>query len=237
MITEKQEPTRADIEKARRKLDQKVAGGVLVRVDGTRGGASDGQKGGTPAAWFLCDREPVVNQSRVIHEICKAAGQINHGTFTPRSVTEINHGQSRPTPENRETAGRSITRTNHDHSRAPSPSSFVFLSSLEERNVSEGTGLSSRHQSTPFRRDARAPALPGAKCRGLAPRSIRLGPGASRLCRSAPSASAAALRHVPGPAALRAVARQPDTCSTAARSRRRRIVHPPKPRNRKANKR
>ncbi|HRD10509.1 MAG TPA: AAA family ATPase [Mycobacterium sp.] len=55
VITEKQEPTRADIEKARRKLDQKVAGGVLVRVDGTRGGASDGQKGGTPAAWFLCD--------------------------------------------------------------------------------------------------------------------------------------------------------------------------------------
>lgn len=88
-------------------------------------------------------REPVVNQSRVIHEICKAAGQINHGTFTPRSVTEINHGQSRPTPENRETAGRSITRTNHDHSRAPVALIIhVSLSSLEERNVSEGTGLS-----------------------------------------------------------------------------------------------
>ena len=50
-ITEKQSPSKADVEKARRRLDVKVSEGILVRVDGTRGG----EKGSTPAAWFLAD--------------------------------------------------------------------------------------------------------------------------------------------------------------------------------------
>jgi replicative DNA helicase len=50
-ITEKASPTKADIEKARRRLDLKVTEGVLTRVDGVRGG----EKGSTPAAWFLAN--------------------------------------------------------------------------------------------------------------------------------------------------------------------------------------
>ncbi|OBJ74381.1 hypothetical protein A5643_01585 [Mycobacterium sp. 1274756.6] len=54
-ITGKPDPTRADIEKARRKLDAKTVDGVLVRLDGNRGG--DG--GRTPSAWFLAQHGAV----------------------------------------------------------------------------------------------------------------------------------------------------------------------------------
>jgi hypothetical protein len=51
-ITGKPDPTKADMEKARRKLEKLTEDGVLVRVDGTKGGAA----GGTPSAWFLVER-------------------------------------------------------------------------------------------------------------------------------------------------------------------------------------
>lgn len=51
-ITEKSNPSRADVEKARRKLD---AIDMLVRVEGSRGGGDTRN----PAAWFLAE-----NQSR-----------------------------------------------------------------------------------------------------------------------------------------------------------------------------
>lgn len=56
-ITGKQNPSRADIEKARRRLDQKVSDGLLVRVDAGRGGSHDGAKGSAPATWFLAADE------------------------------------------------------------------------------------------------------------------------------------------------------------------------------------
>ncbi|MFZ3344291.1 hypothetical protein [Mycobacterium sp.] len=56
-ITGKQNPSRADTEKARRRLDQKVTEGVLVRVAADRGGSHDGAKGSAPDTWFLADRD------------------------------------------------------------------------------------------------------------------------------------------------------------------------------------
>jgi hypothetical protein len=47
-IHQKRIPSNSEVEKARRKLDQKVKDGLLVRVDGT--------KGGTQSAWFLAAR-------------------------------------------------------------------------------------------------------------------------------------------------------------------------------------
>jgi hypothetical protein len=51
-ICEKQNPSRADVEKARRRLDQLAADGVLIRIDGSRGGGEIRQ----PSAWFLAER-------------------------------------------------------------------------------------------------------------------------------------------------------------------------------------
>jgi hypothetical protein len=72
-ITEKQTPTRADVEKARRKLDQLVVDGMLVKLDGGRGGGDTRQS----AAWFLADR----HQSRSITESDETAGQSYHALF------------------------------------------------------------------------------------------------------------------------------------------------------------
>lgn len=47
-ITGKDKPSAAEVEKARRKLNQKVTDGVLVRIDGSKGGNTP-----TPTAWFL----------------------------------------------------------------------------------------------------------------------------------------------------------------------------------------
>ena len=49
-ITEKQNPSRADVEKARRKLDQATAAKLLVRFDGGAGR-------GATTAWFLAKRK------------------------------------------------------------------------------------------------------------------------------------------------------------------------------------
>lgn len=72
-ITEKPNPSRAEVEKARRRLDQLAGDGVLVRLDGGRGGGDTRQT----AAWFLATRE----QSRAITENHKTAGQSNHALF------------------------------------------------------------------------------------------------------------------------------------------------------------
>lgn len=52
-ITGKDKPSAADVEKARRRLNQKVQDDLLVRIDGNRGGGSGASKGSTPTAWFL----------------------------------------------------------------------------------------------------------------------------------------------------------------------------------------
>jgi replicative DNA helicase len=52
-IAGKDKPTAADVEKARRRLNQKVQDGLLVRMDGSRGGNPGTTKGSTPTAWFL----------------------------------------------------------------------------------------------------------------------------------------------------------------------------------------
>ncbi|BCP14854.1 AAA family ATPase [Mycobacterium paraintracellulare] len=51
-ITGKDKPTPAEVEKARRKLNQKVNDGVLVRIDGGRGGGVTAG-GSSPTTWFL----------------------------------------------------------------------------------------------------------------------------------------------------------------------------------------
>jgi hypothetical protein len=59
--------TRSNVEKARRRLDRKVADGVLVRLDGQRGG----NHGSSHATWFLrANTFSITEQSR--------AGQSNH---------------------------------------------------------------------------------------------------------------------------------------------------------------
>lgn len=73
-ITEKSSPTRADIEKARRKLDQLGSDGVLCRLDGGRGGGDARQT----TAWFLA----VPEQSRSITREHITAGQSNHALFS-----------------------------------------------------------------------------------------------------------------------------------------------------------
>jgi hypothetical protein len=50
-LFDKRDPTKADVEKARRRLEQKVSDGVLIHVDGNRGGG----RCSSPAAWFLAD--------------------------------------------------------------------------------------------------------------------------------------------------------------------------------------
>ena len=50
-ITERANPSRADVQKARRKLDKLVADGVLASVEGVRGGGDNR----TPTAYFLAD--------------------------------------------------------------------------------------------------------------------------------------------------------------------------------------
>lgn len=81
-LFDKPDPGRANIERARRKLDQKVADGLLHRMDGGRGGGDIR----STTAWFLAAPE----QSRSITESDKSPGQVNHALFG----TEGNHGQS-----------------------------------------------------------------------------------------------------------------------------------------------
>ncbi|MDC9006474.1 AAA family ATPase [Mycobacterium marinum] len=93
-ITEKPNPSRADVEKARRRLDQLAAAGVLVRLEGSRGGGESRQT----AAWFPAK----IEQSHSITGSDKTAGQGKHALFD----LESNHAAiTLITPET-ETAGQ-----------------------------------------------------------------------------------------------------------------------------------
>lgn len=109
VITEKSKPGRADVEKARRKLDKLAAAGVLVSMEGTRGGGEIR----TPTAYFLADRtshdqsrddeEPQVSGNHALFEtptdhdtpapftpVSKPAGQPDHAA-NHANHTEVNH--------------------------------------------------------------------------------------------------------------------------------------------------
>ncbi|MGP4056637.1 AAA family ATPase [Mycobacterium sp. 4D054] len=119
-VAEKPQPGRADVEKARRRLDQMTAAGVLVRVDG-RAGGGDGRRGGAggrqSTAWFLAAEE----QSREVTESDKTAGQNNHGLFD----LENNHASITPITRNaKPQVGQSRARSRQSRayqSRNPPP--------------------------------------------------------------------------------------------------------------------
>lgn len=97
-ITEKPHPGRADVEKARRKLDKLVASGVLVRMEGDRGGGDTR----SPAAWFIAhntnhgqsraDEEPQVNPNHGPFDADEDHAE--HMSFTPdgENAGQANHG-------------------------------------------------------------------------------------------------------------------------------------------------
>lgn len=105
-ITDKDKPSRADIEKARRKLDQKVTEGALVRLDGQRGGGDVR----SVTAWFLAGPEQSrsnTEQSRGNHAISKTAGR----AITRPTGPEGNHAPITGNHAEPKTAGRAITQT------------------------------------------------------------------------------------------------------------------------------
>jgi hypothetical protein len=107
-ITGKANPSRAEVEKARRKLDQKAEDGVLVRVGGGRGGNYAGAKGSAPAAWFLATS---INHASITPN-GKTPGQINHAALTD----EINHESNTSiTPESKTTGqiNHAVNHVNH----------------------------------------------------------------------------------------------------------------------------
>lgn len=100
-MTEKPKPNASEVEKARRKLDRLAESGLLVRVDGSRGGGTERQT----TAWFLGHPE----QSRSITEIDITAGQSNHGLF---DEIDIHTPNNTFTPDH-ETAAHSNHVSNH----------------------------------------------------------------------------------------------------------------------------
>ncbi|MCV7100916.1 MULTISPECIES: AAA family ATPase [Mycobacterium] len=97
-ITGKDKPSAAEVEKARRRLNQKVDEGVLVRIGGGRGGSHGGAKGSAPATWFLAMQ---INHASFTSQ-GKTAGQINHAP----SAAEINHASFTSNTANGKTAGQ-----------------------------------------------------------------------------------------------------------------------------------
>lgn len=106
-LFDKENPDRADIEKARRKLNDKANEGLLIRIDGGRGGGDIR----STTAWFLA----APDQSRGNHANCKTAGRaITHPT-TPES----NHVAITSITRDQEPAGQTNhapRRGNHAHS-------------------------------------------------------------------------------------------------------------------------
>ncbi|WP_322857760.1 AAA family ATPase [Mycobacterium shigaense] len=103
-VTEKAQPSRSDIEKARRKLDKLVEAHVLVRLHGSAGGA----KGGSTTAWFLAD-QTVHGRSRIDEK-----PQVNgvHGLFD----TPSDHEPFTPFTQDPIDAGQGVHATDHaDH--------------------------------------------------------------------------------------------------------------------------
>lgn len=100
-ITGKESPSRAEVEKARRKLDKLAEAGVLVRIEGRPGGA----RGGSTTAWFLAER-PFTERSRGNG---KPQVRGDHGLFDPSS----DHEPFTPFTENMKTAGQSVHAPDH----------------------------------------------------------------------------------------------------------------------------
>lgn len=100
-ITEKPQPSRSDIEKARRKLDKLVEADVLVRMEGGRGGGDTR----TPAAWFLA-QDTNHGQSR---SEAKLQVNGNHALFDPPG----NHEAITPITHTNESAGQRNHASNH----------------------------------------------------------------------------------------------------------------------------
>lgn len=142
-FAEKLNPGRADVEKARRRLDQLVGTGRLVRMDGVRGGG-DGRRGGgggrQVTAWFLAAEE----QSRAITRNHITAGQNNHG----QPSIENNHESNTPVTEPGITAGQN----NH----APSHGNHAGNNHAEPLPVGEG---GSADESSPGRCACGAPLV------------------------------------------------------------------------------
>jgi hypothetical protein len=88
-INEKPNPSRAEVEKARYRLDQLATSGTLVRLDGGRGGGGER----SPAAWFLTERE----QSDSIRKSDETAGQSNQTLFAAdgnqNPIREVRNGE------------------------------------------------------------------------------------------------------------------------------------------------
>lgn len=103
-ITEKRTPSRGDVEKARRKLDQLATAGVLVRLEGTRGGGESRQR----TAWFLAE-----NQSRGNHESEETAGEAITQPFADSeyhaSITPITKNRAGQVEQSREQSRQSHT--------------------------------------------------------------------------------------------------------------------------------
>lgn len=99
-ITGKDRPTAADVEKARRRLDQKATEGLLVRLGGGRGR-------GSTAAWFLADQEITRKsrgaENRRSENHAGFASNGNHAEIT--QITQITLDG--------EAAGQKITPSNH----------------------------------------------------------------------------------------------------------------------------
>lgn len=105
-ITEKSNPSRPEIEKARRKLDRLVEASILVKIEGQTPAA-----GGKPAAaWFLAQE-----QSRAITNGSKTAGQSNHALFS----VDRGHEPITPITLDTKTAGQSNHAVNHGNHGAP----------------------------------------------------------------------------------------------------------------------
>lgn len=96
-ITGKDKPSGADVEKARRRLNQKVTEGGLVRLGGDRGR-------GSTAAWFLATQE-ITRKSRDSEN--RWSG--NHADFDQNG----NHAEITQITLDVETAGQKITQGNH----------------------------------------------------------------------------------------------------------------------------
>lgn len=96
-ITGKDKPSGAEVEKARRRLNQKVSEGVLVRLGGDRGR-------GSTAAWFVADQK-ITRKSRDSENRWSE----NHADFEQNE----NHAEITQITLDGETAGQKITPVNH----------------------------------------------------------------------------------------------------------------------------
>ncbi|SBS77348.1 hypothetical protein MHPYR_410058 [uncultured Mycobacterium sp.] len=100
-ITEKAKPCRADVEKARRKLDQLTAAGVLVRIDGQ----ANERGGKAPSAWFLAAGQLDMTNHAQSRNFTKPQVRGNHALFG----SESNHASITPITRDHKTAGQAIT--------------------------------------------------------------------------------------------------------------------------------